>query len=583
MTEVLAKLLKELKPTEVKSAMYLLQGRIMPKFIPLEFNFSTKLLARNLSSGFNVDLDEVNKKLAKLGDIGLVAESIVEGRKTKVEGNITITEVYEALLELAQLEGTGSQEAKGQMFIGLAKGLDPVSLRYVARIITGKMRLGLSDKTVLDALSWSIAGDKSLRKQVERAYGVRSDLGVISELVLTRGVKALDRLKLEVGTPLASKLVEREGSVEATFKRLGVCFVQAKYDGLRTQIHYSDKGFKDKPRNLPTNLGFEFEEKQDEKVRIFSRNMEPLTAMFPDIAEAVSKLGVKSVVLDAEAIGYDSKTGKFFPFQETIQRKRKYGVGKKVSQIPIKVFVFDILTLNGKDLTQEKLESRIAVLKKLLSDKLAKKQSVLVFSESVLIKDEKTMEKIFRRDLKLGLEGIIAKDRDSTYDPGTRNYDWIKLKANIHDELVDTIDCVVLGYYHGRGARAKFGAGAFLVGVYNKKKDQFESIAKVGTGIKDEDWEGYVDQIKKIQINKLADNVVISKELMPDVLCRPEIVVVVAADEITKSKGHTAGRGKDGRGFSLRFPRLKEWGRVDKKPEQVTSVEEIKKLYKLRK
>jgi len=574
MVVVLAEFLQKLSEEEIQPVMYMMKGRIVPGFIPIEFNFSTKLLLKALEKGFDNSMDELNKELASLGDIGSVAEVVSTSAKTPKSG-LKIQEVYERLMELANLEGTGSQEAKQQVFVELTKALDPISTKYVARIITGKMRLGMSDKTVLDALSWVLTGDKSKRELLDMAYGVRSDLGLIAKLVLAGKEKKLESLKVQPGIPVASKLVEREKSPEAVFERLGECLSQPKYDGLRTQIHFSKKGFdavgssKQKQNgNHMMDLGVQAQN----NVRIFSRNMEPLTDMFPDIVEEMSKYDVDSAVLDAEAIGYDPKTGKFFPFQETIKRKRKYGVGKKAKQVPVKVFVFDILQINGKDVTTEHIQERIKILDKLVKENGS---SIIVKSETDLIKSAKGLESGLKEALDDGLEGIIAKDVQSQYVPGTRNYDWIKLKANIYDDLVDSIDCVVLGYYYGEGARAKFGAGAFLVGVYNKKKDRFESIAKVGSGIKDDELKGYVEQVDALRVDELPKNVKIKKELMPDVLCRPEIVVVVDADEISKSKLHTAGAKKDGRGFSLRFPRLKEWGRVDKEAEGVTSVEEI--------
>lgn len=593
MTEVISGMLSDLRVEngeEVRPIMYMLTGRIVPIFIPLEFNFSTKLLIRALGKGAGVDGKELESDFGELGDLGLVAEAWHEKLDGKDLG-LGIKDVYERLMEFAVVEGKGSQDEKIKLYLDLIRSVDAVSAGYISRIITGKLRLGFSGKTILDALSWSVSGDKSHREKIERAYGVYADFGLIAELVLAKDFDGLAALKVEAGIPVVSKLVQRESSVEKVFERIPKSIIQYKYDGMRTQIHFSKKGFnqvikKKKAESSQAMFGFadsSASEKENEEVRIFSRNLEPLTDMFPDIVKVLADLedeGISSAVFDAEAIGVDPKTGKFIPFQETMKRKRKYEVGKTAGDIPVKVYIFDLLFLNGEDLTQLPFEDRLSRLTKLFKKKFLKKQNVLVVSDSPIIDSFEEMDGMFKDALDKGLEGLIVKDPESVYAPGTRNYDWIKLKANIDSGLIDTVDCVVLGYYYGKGSRAKFGAGAFLVGVYNKEKDRFESIAKVGSGIKEDEWGKFIADMDALKVDKLPENVSVRKELVPDVICKPEIVVVVDADEITKSKLHSAGAddkedGNNVAGYSLRFPRLKEWGRIDKNPEDVTSVEEI--------
>ncbi|MBD3280961.1 ATP-dependent DNA ligase [Candidatus Dojkabacteria bacterium] len=584
MTEILAGFLQALDTEEVRPVMYMLTGRIAPKFIPLEFNFSTKLLLRGLEKASDIGIGEIENLMAEKGDVGLVAEELALKQKRKVD-ELEIKVLFEKLTRLASLEGSGSQSAKIGQFAEIYALLDPVSIKYVSRMIVGKLRLGLNDKTILDSLSWAAFGDKSYRKQLDYSYGVRADIGDIGELVLEKRLEELEALAIEPGTPVSSKLVERDKSVEAVFERIPKSIIQPKYDGLRLQIHYSKSGFEDEMQlvaeasTIQFNLG-QIDSAKDSKVRIFSRNMEPLTDMFPDVvAEIEGKADrlPEAFVLDAEAIGYDPDTGKYTPFQETIKRKRKYGVKEKSESVPVKVHVFDILYTDKEDISQKAFSDRLEQLEKLSNGPFGN-SNILEASESLKIDSLEEMEKVFVDYLGEGLEGVIVKDPESKYLPGTRNFDWIKLKANINSKLVDTIDAVVLGYYYGTGARAKHGIGAFLVGVYNEELDRFESIAKVGSGIKDDEWEQIVKDLEEVEANKLSENVEIKKELMPDVLVEPKIVVVVEADEITKSKLHTAGQDKKGVGYSLRFPRLKEWNRQDKDPEQISNVSEIASL-----
>jgi DNA ligase-1 len=384
-------------------------------------------------------------------------------------------------------------------------------------------------------------------------------------------------VKIQAGIPVASMSCEREKTFEKILERMGTAIIQPKYDGLRCQIHYSKDGFKDEIK-LPKKQE-EFFSKKNSNVRLFSRNLESLTDMFPDIAKSLEKFKVKSAILDTEVIGINEKTGEFLPFQETIQRKRKYDVKEVSKSVPVKFFTFDLLYLNGKDLSQLKLGERINKLKSSVENA---QQDRIKLTPSDSVNKLEPFQKLFDKYVEDGLEGIIAKDTDSTYQPGKRGYDWIKLKKSSQGHLADNIDTVVLGYYKGRGARAKFGIGAILVGVLNKKNNKFESIAKVGTGIKDDDWKVIKNKLEDLMIECCPENVSVVKNLEPDIWVKPEVVMVVDADEVTTSPSHMAGF-KDGRGYSLRFPRLKEFDRKDKGAEDVTTVREIEKLYKMQK
>ncbi len=598
--EILSDLFKKLDKTEIKPAMYLLIGRVAPKYISKEFNFSEKLILRGIALALNLKLNDVIDVYSKYGDLG---ETIFNLKMKGIYKNFQINDIFIQLNLLSSASGQGAVDKKLKIFTELIYKVDPLSAKFIIRIILSKLRLGLNEKTLLDALSWTVAKDKNLRKLLDRAYGARGDIGFIAEMVLEKKLEYLKDIKILPGVPVASKLVEREKSIEDAFRRMGKSIVQWKYDGLRTQIHkFQTKGDALDTKNEQYAL---IDSSFSKNVKIFSRNMEELTNMFPEILSDCQNLNLLDVVLDSETVGFDEKDNRFISFQDTIKRRRKYDVKKKQKSIPIKTFVFDVLYVNGVDISARPLKYRLAVLdaifqdfkghflQKYKDDKLVKqllfrsfdKDSIksLKKTKSILVSEVEDLKTEFNNAVQLGLEGLIIKNIDSEYVPGTRNYDWIKLKASIDKELVDTIDVVVLGLYYGKGLRSKFGAGAFLVGVYNKDIDVFQTIAKIGTGIKDSDWKRIVSDIKKYRVNDLPKNVEIDKTLMPDILCEPKIVAVVEADEITLSKNHTAGRKSNGVGYSLRFPRLKQWNRFDKDVYQITDVKEIIKMYEIRK
>jgi len=194
------------------------------------------------------------------------------------------------------------------------------------------------------------------------------------------------------------------------------------------------------------------------------------------------------------------------------------------------------------------------------------------------MKSAQELEAYFNATITHGLEGLVVKRDDAVYQPGKRNFNWIKLKRQESGSLDDTIDCVVLGYYMGHGKRATFGIGAFLVGVYNEKADCFETVAKIGTGLTDGEWKDLKKSCDALIREHKPSNIVCAKELYPDVWCYPEIVVLVRADEITLSPLHSAGKTDENLGYALRFPRIMGY-RPDKKAVEATTVKEITSMF----
>src|SRR6266581_1027894 len=389
----------------------------------------------------------------------------------------------------------------------------------------------------------------ALLGELEAAYNRSSDLGLIAKTLWAQGLEAIEAIKVTVGKPLRSQLAERLPNPEAVIKKLGLVGVQPKYDGFRVQIH-KDGGV----------------------VNIFSRNLETMTPMFPELVAATVSLPVKSVILDGEAIAYSPESEEYVPFQETTARRRKEGIDEFATRVPLRAFVFDVMFRDGTDLTPLPYEQRFAIVEEMLkgSDTLLTAPLTKTDSAEVLTRD--LLDNISR-----GLEGIVAKRLDSPYQAGARNFNWVKLKRNTSGELTDTIDVVVIGSYGGKGKRAEFGAGALLAGVYDSEKDEFVSISKLGTGLSDEGWRDLHKQLSLLEVGEKPARV--NSLLVPDVWLQPELVVEVLADEITPSPRHTAGMVGDQPGFALRFPRIVSFRSADKKPEDATTVREIREMF----
>jgi len=558
MTEILVDLLKEAGKDEIDKICYLSLGRLAPLYAGIEFNLAEKLMIRVVARAFEAKEETVKKEYKKTGDLGEVAQN---GKRKTEDGRQktskpSVLQVYERLYEVATESGEGSVERKIAKMADLLRGLDSLGTKYVVRIPLGKLRLGFSDLTILDALSFMVARDKSKRQEIEEAFNVRADIGQIAKVVKEKGLKGLKGIKASLGTPIMSALCQRLPNTEEMIKKMGRVAVEPKYDGTRLQIHVVGS----------------------KQVSIFTRNLENVAQMFPDIVEALSKeIKARQVILDGEAIGFDPKTGKFLPFQETIKRKRKYEISEKAKEIPLKYFAFDVLFKEGKDLLGLPFNKRREILEKTLFST----SKTIILSPQIVTENPNELRRYHDEQIKKGLEGVVVKKWQAPYDPGRRGYTWVKFKQEKGKKgggLADTLDCVVMGYYKGRGKRAGFGIGAFLVGVReSKSSDQFLTISKIGTGLTDEQWREMYSrcQVSGVRCQAKPKEYIVAKGLTPDVWCQPEIVVEIEADNITKSPIHAAK-------YALRFPRLVRF-RDDKSPEEATTIKEAEKLYNLQK
>jgi DNA ligase-1 len=552
MFEILSNMFKEADIEEIDKIVYFSQERLLPAFKGIEIGMAEKLIERAIAKVCNVGIEKVESLYKKTGDLGLVAESMFKGR---TGGKLEVKNVYEELMKIAKTSGPGSIDLKINYLAGILSKCNSKEAKYVVRFVLGRLRLGIGDPTILDSLSKAKVGDRSLRDELERAYNLCSDLGLVAKTLFKEGIKGIKEFKVSVGNPIRMALAERLPSAEEIIKKIGgKCSIEAKYDGFRCQLH-----------------------KKGDEIEIFSRNLERTTHMFPEIVKAArEQIKAKDAIVEGEALAYNEETGELFPFQITIQRKRKHGIEELAEEYPLRMFVFDLLYADGIDYTKKSYEERRKALEKIL-----KEGDAIKIAERIVSDDPKEIMKYFDELIARGLEGIMCKKLDSPYQAGARNFNWIKLKRSYKGELADTIDVVLVGYFKGRGARAKFGIGALLGAVYDDKSDSFKTVAKIGSGLSEERW---------VEIRKLLDATKISHKparvdslIEPDVWVEPNYVFTVKADEITRSPVHTCGKKGDEPGFALRFPRITGWIREDRKPEDATTEKEIIEMFKMQK
>ena len=559
MIDILTELFKKAKKEELKKLVYMTQGILSPPFEGIEIGMAEKLVETAIATATGFTKEEVEQDFKKRGDLGETAEYLISKTKLKklASRKFEVSEVFDTMYKIATTSGEGSQEAKIKMLAELLAASSPLEARYIVRFALGTLRLGVGDATILEALSKLVTGERAFKEQLENAYNICSDLGKVADVLAKEGIKGIENFKVQLFSPIRPALAERLPTAEEILEKMhGKCAVESKYDGLRAQVHV---------------------DKKSKRVEIFSRRLERLTPMFPEIAKAaLEELDAESAIIEGEAIAYNEVTGEFHPFQETIQRKRKHGVEEMSQELPLHLFAFDIMYLDGEGYLDKPYHERRSVL-----EKVVKNKGTILLADRIIATSPKELEKYFEEAIEKGLEGIVAKELNSKYIAGARKFSWIKMKRSYRGELSDTVDLVILGYYLGKGVRAEFKFGGLLCGVYNDKKDVFETITKIGTGFTEEQMKEFKDILDKIKVKSKPARVI--SDIEPDFWVEPKYVVTVKADEITRSPTHTCGREGEESGYALRFPRIVGTIRSDKSPEDATTTKEIIEMFKMQK
>jgi len=544
-TKVLAEMIEKMSVDETDKGIYLTLGQLGPDFDKKEFNMAIKMVLRSVVEGTGVSAKEIERKYKDKGDVGLVVEELDFKRNTAVK--YSVNEIFEKLKIMADEGGGGSQERKVARLSELLLTASNLERKYIARMVIGKLRLGFSEKTIFDALSQMNSGGKTLRKELDKVFQIYPDPGYITKVVKERGMSGLKNVKVKTGVPVVPALCQRLDNYQEIVEKMGVVAVERKYDGTRVQIHFNNK---------------------KNEIRTYTRNLDLSSPMFPELQHMKEWIKADEVILDCEAVGYDRKTNKVLPFQITITRKRKHDVAETAKSIPLRFFVFDILSLNGVSLIDKPYFERRKSLAEII-----KNNATIVTDEYYKTDDPTEVQKMHDKFLKEGFEGAVIKMWNGEYLPGRQGWNWVKIKEaeGTSGKLSDTLDLIILGYYLGRGKRAGFGIGAFLVGL--RKGESWVSIAKVGTGLTDEEFRELKKNLDRLEMKEKPSNYQVTGALVPDVWVEPSVVVEVAADEITKSPNHAGG-------VALRFPRLIRF-REDKGPKQATTWKEVEEIAKL--
>ncbi len=553
MTQLLVELFKNTPKELIDKVVYLSVGRIAPEYTGLEYNFGEKLAIKALSQVLGLDEHTIEEKVIELGDLGSAGEVLLRDRGLEPKERLTVEEVYDTLLEIAKTTGAGSLKKKSELFKKLLSKATPLEAKYLLRTVTERLRLGIGDNTVMDALALAFTGDRKNRDHIERAYNLSSDLGYVAKVLAQEGLEAVKGIGIELGRPIRPMLAERMAIPSLILKKLGGrCGAEYKYDGERIQVH-----------------------RKGDRFWLYSRRLENITHQFPDLIEFLKESIPHDFIVELECVVIDPASGQIQPFQVLMNRRVKYVSRFHILKYPVAGFIFDILYLDGEDLTLKPYPERREVL-----EKVVKTTDRINLAHRKIVDSVEELESFFHQAIEDGCEGLVCKSlaENSIYEAGKRGYLWIKYKRDYKSHLADTLDLVVVGAFYGKGQRAgRFGS--LLMACYDPETDQFKTVCKVGTGFTEDDFDKLENILKDHRIPHRHPRV--NSILSADMWFEPYLVLEITGAELTYSPVHTCAwdKLKPSRGLGLRFPRFTGRYRFDKRPEDATTEKEIIEMF----
>src|SRR3989344_2892227 len=559
-TWLVSKFLKAAPAKELNAICLLLQGRIFPTWDQRTIGVAARIMLKAISLATGITIEKIEDEWKKVGDLGKVTEQFISRKKqaTLARLEISVSKVFENLQKLTTLEGKGMVEKKIQLIAELLTSASPIESRYIARSVLEDLRVGVAYGTMRDAIVCASFGEKidinydekekSITPEdrevytkycdlVQPAYDMTNDFSVVALAAREKGERGLENMHINVGTPLKVMLYTKAKGLADAFKTVGIpAAIEYKYDGFRIQAH-----------------------KKNNKITLYTRRLEDVTAQFPEVVESVKKnVKGESFVIESEAVAFDSKTGKYRPFQDVSQRiKRKYDIEKIAEKFPVELNVFDIDSFEGKDLMETAFRERRELLKKMIIESPKK----IVLAKQLITDDLKKAEKFYEESLAQGQEGVMLKNLEGIYRPGARVGYGVKVKP-----IMETLDLVIVGGEWGTGKRSGW-LSSFVIACKDENSGELVEIGRVGTGFKELEGSG----VSFEQMTELLKPLIL-EEKGREVRVRPEIVIEISYEEVQRSPTYSSG-------YALRFPRLVRLRTEDKTVNDVNTVADVEELF----
>ncbi len=544
--DLIKKIEKEGDSEDIRLVCYVSIGRVFPEYESREIGIGPNLL---IEVGKNIGIDEKKllREIKETGDFGLAIEKLsMEVKQISLfKNHLTLRDVCNNLIKISNITGTNSQKRKIRHLSSLFLTATPLERRYLTRLILEDMRLGMSVPTILQSLSiyYNVPKEK-----LERIYSVVNDIGLLAKKLM-EGVD-IDKdedLKLKIFRPIRPMLAQLIPSIKDAIVEMDEPQFETKYDGARVQIH-----------------------KKGDEVKIYSRKLEDITNSLPEIVDEIKKLNVDGIIVEGECVAIDLKSGKPRPFQDILRRfRRKYDIDEMKEKINLRVYLFDILYYHGP-LIDSALKSRRKILEKILNtsndwitereriEKEIKSNKIIDISYKAITKDLSTAMEFYNWSLNIGHEGVMIKNREAPYTPGSRVRTMYKFKPTL-----DSLDVVITKAKLGMGKR-KDWYGSFEISVKDEDGNLYP-IGHVGSGLSEEELE---------RLTKIIDEIKIGEE-DGETIVEPKIVLEVSYEEIQESDKYDCG-------YALRFPRVIEI-REDKSIDDINTLDDVINIFKIQK
>ncbi|XP_068779575.1 DNA ligase 1 [Struthio camelus] len=577
-----------LSPSDLLACVYLCLNRLGPAYEGLELGIGESILMKAVAQATGRQLEKIKSEAQEKGDLGLVAESSRSNQRTMfAPPKLSAAGVLSKLQEMARMTGNASMNKKIDIIKGLFVACRHSEARYIARSLSGKLRIGLAEQSVLVALAHAVSltppaqgwppavVDASQGKSAEarkawleersqilkQTFCELPNYAAIIPVLLEHGLESLPlHCKITPGIPLKPMLAQPTKGIGELLKRFEeVAFTcEYKYDGERAQIHILENG----------------------AVYVYSRNQENNTSKYPDIITRIPKVkkaSVQSCILDAEAVAWDPEKKQIQPFQVLMTRKRKDVEAAEI-KVQVCLYAFDMLYLNGESLVKEPFSKR----RRLLRESFVETEGEFLFATSMDACSTEEISEFLDQSIKDSCEGLMVKtlDVDATYEIAKRSHKWLKLKKDYLEGVGDTLDLVVIGAYLGKGKRVGM-YGGFLLACYDEESEEYQSICKIGTGFTEESLEKHYGFLKDHVLDQPRPYYRWDSGAAPDHWLAAVQVWEVKCGDLSISPVYKAAVGlvDEEKGISLRFPRFLRV-REDKKPEEATSSSQVAELYK---
>jgi DNA ligase-1 len=503
-------------------------GRAFPKWSQKTLDVSWATLSGILQRITGVDWDVFREALTSTGDVGAAVKAVFEKTNLKkqallLEKTLTITEVRRLLRSIAETAGSGSREKKERLIAALLSQATPVEAKYLVKIFVGEMRTGLYEGLMEQAVAKAF--DVPLAT-VQKASMAMGDIGEVAAIAKTEGKTRLSQIGFQVFRPVKLMLAQTADDVsDALAEHGGRTAFEYKYDGARVQIH-----------------------KQGSEVRVFSRSLTDVTRSLPEVVEAV-KTNIKAgeAIVEGEVIAVDDG-GYPIPFQHLMRRfKRVHEVRGMAEKIPVRLYLFDVLFLDGESLIAFPYVQRRKVL--------AENAGEIPLTTQLVTDKKDRAETFLKAALDAGHEGLMAKKLDSPYTPGTRGKRWFKIKP-----VLEPLDLVITAAEYGYGRRHGWLSDYYLA-ARDAVTGEFLNVGKTFKGLTDAEIIKMTQRLKELTVREERNRVVVL----------PKIVVEVTYNEIQQSPKYKCG-------MALRFARISRI-RDDKSPEDADTIAKVQEIF----